>query len=234
MERFAKAVTGEPRPTVIASAHLSNEALYLVKKVLADHLGLDVVVPIHVGEERKIKNGVNEWVVRHDAHPNALGARLIGLRTVDAAELEQTVADRSGPLVVLDATAHPWLASKAAAEHAGSQELVVLGQRATPLTEHASVLLPLAAWSEAEGTYTSSTGRVQLARQAYAPSSLARPAARILADLAEAVNAEVTESRPRALFELAAAEVPAFAGMSYRRLMTEPGIAVREEVGDVD
>lgn len=234
VEQLAAVVTGEPRPTVIASAQLSNEALFLVKKLLVDQLGLDVIVPVHIGEERKIKNGANEWVVRQDAHPNALGARAIGLRTVDAAELEQTLADSSGPLVVVDASAHPWLASHAAAEHIGARKVVALTQRATPLTELATVLMPLAAWAEAEGTYTSSTGRVQLARRAYVPSSLARPAATILADLAEAVNADIAESRPRALFELAAAEIPAFAGMSYRRLMTEPGIPVSEEVPDVD
>ena len=233
IEQVATIAQGEPKATVIASANLANEALFLVKKVLVEHLGLDVVVPVHVGEERKIKNGAKEWVTRDDAHANALGATLIGLRTVDAAELEQTLADGTGPLLILDASAHPWLASEAAAEHVGDRQLVVLAQHATPLTERASILLPLAAWAEAEGTYTSSTGRVQLARQAYAPSSLARPAARVLAELAVAVGAPVTEARPRALFELAAAEIPAFAGMTYRRLITEPGIPVREEVPDV-
>ena len=102
------------------------------------------------------------------------------------------------------------------------------------MSRRAATLLPVASWAETEGTYSSSTGRVQLARRALAPTAQARPAWEILFRLA--VELGVEEDRrvsPRTVLEDLVAEVPAFAGMSHRRLATEPGIPLLEEVGHV-
>jgi NADH-quinone oxidoreductase subunit G len=221
-------------PSVIASANLSNEALYLVRKVLVDHLGLAVVVPIDLGQPHAIKNARGEWIRNVDAHPNSTGARLLGLPTVDGAGLARFVRDAGGPLLVLDERAHPWLASDEAAAAASGRPVVVAARRETALSRAATMVLPLASWVETDGTYTSSTGRVQLARRAFPPAAQAQPAWWILHQLGLGLDVgRLPEPRPERLLEHLAEEIAAFAGMTTRRLAAEPGLAVAVEVSDV-
>jgi NADH-quinone oxidoreductase subunit G len=229
-----KGLLADGSSRVVASANLSNEALYLVKTILAAHCGLEVVVPVHVGDDRRIKNGHREWIDNVDAHPNSTGARLLGLEAVDRAGLERFVASAEGPVVILDTAAHPWLGSDEAAAAVAGQEVVAIGRRATGLAATAGLALPAASWIETEGTYTSSTGRVQLARRGYLPKAGGRPTWEILHRLGVAVGArDAADTDPRRLFEELASYAPAFAGMTYARLRSEPGIPVVEEVPHV-
>jgi NADH-quinone oxidoreductase subunit G len=223
-----------PAPRVVASANLSNEALYLVRKVFVDRLGLQVAIPVDPGQPRKVKDGHRRWVASIDAHPNSTGARLLGLRLVDATELRRFAAGGDGPLFILDERAHPWLASYEARSTMAARTLAVSARHQTVLTRAASLLLPAASWVETEGTYTSSTGRVQLARQAFPPGALAWPAWRLLHGLAVAFGAASgPDTRPERIFAEVAATVPAFAGMTYRALAAGSGLPVAVEVPDV-
>ncbi len=234
IDMLAAFVQSSPPPRVVASANLSNEALFLVRQVLRDHAGLQVVVPVERGEERTIKNGRNEWVPNVDAHPNSTGARLLGLDTVDGAGLERFATADDAPLLILDNRAHPWLASDAAETALSGRRLVVLGLLASALTQAAELLLPTASWVEADGTYTSSTGRVQLARRGFAPRAQARPIWEILDRLAVVLGLrDERATSSREVFAALAEEVPAFGGMDYYRLATEPGLAVMGEVPHV-
>jgi predicted molibdopterin-dependent oxidoreductase YjgC len=115
-----------------------------------------------------------------------------------------------------------------------ARTLAVSARHQTVLTRAASLLLPAASWVETEGTYTSSTGRVQLARQAFPPGALAWPAWRLLHGLAVAFGAASgPDTRPERLFAELAATVPAFAGMTYRALAAGSGLPVAVEVPDV-
>jgi len=114
------------------------------------------------------------------------------------------------------------------------QKVAVAARKASPLTGAAYLVLPLASWIETEGTLTSSTGRVQLARRGLFPRGQAKPAWEILALAGRQLGVEVpTPLTPRTFFEAMAAEVPPFAAMTWRRLATEPGIPVLEEVAHV-
>ena len=109
-----------------------------------------------------------------------------------------------------------------------------MARKRTPLVDAADLVLPLASWAETEGTYTSSTGVVQLARRALAPTGQARPSWEIMHRLAIHLGTEEKRQvSPRILFAEMAAEIAAFAGMTYGRLMTEPGMPVHEEVAGV-
>ena len=223
-----------PAARVVASANLSNEALYLARMVLVGHLGLEVVVPVDPGRPRRIKNGHGQWIDSVDAHPNSGGARLLGLPLVDAGQLARFVGGASGPLLVLDERAHPWLASDEAAATPADRTVAVFARCETALTRSASLLLPAASWVETEGTYTSSTGRVQLARAAFTPGAQAWPAWRLLHCLQAALGIPSDPiARPERLFAELAATVPAFTGMTYRGLAGQPGLPVAAEVSDV-
>ncbi len=231
LDRLAEVISSE-RPRVVASANLSNEVLYLVHKVLVSQAGLEVVVPIEHGVDRAIKNGRGEWIQNRDCHPNSTGARCIGLKTVDGEGLADFVAQ--GKVLVLDPFAHTSLEENEIAAGLDGRLVSVMGSRQTSLSKVAELQLPTANWVEAEGTLTSSTGRVQLAARARGPRGLGRPAWKVLVDLGTRLGAPLTHlDGARAIFEDMAAEIPAFAGMAYRRLATEPGIPVLEEVSHV-
>ena len=220
-----------PKPIVIASANLSNETLFSVRRNLIEGSRMDVIIPVSEGETRRIKNGRGEWFDSADAHPNSTGARHLGLATVDAANLESYLRDGTGPILVLDAHAHPWLESEAAAAIAAERQMAVLARHRSPLVDAATIVLPLASWAETEGTYSSSTGRVQLARRAFPPAGQARQAWEIVYRLALELGIEQERSvTPRILFAEMAAEVAAFSGMTWRRLLADPGMPVHEEV----
>ncbi len=232
LDRLAELLRADPRPRVVLSANLHNEALYLAKRIFMDELGLETVVPVHEGPERRIRNARREWIVRRDAHPNATGARLVGLPLCDVEGLRAALS--GGPAVLLDELAHPWLASEEAAATV-SGPVAVLARRETPLVARAALRLPEASWIETEGTVTSSTGRVQLAQRGLFPRGEARPAWEVLSLLAVRLGLEERHAAgAREVFEAMVAEVPAFAGMTWRRLEREPsGIPALEEVADV-
>jgi NADH-quinone oxidoreductase subunit G len=231
--RLAELLRSSPAPRVVASANLSNEALSLVTSVLARDLGLEVVVPVDRGEPRRIKNGHRQWIAGIDAHPNSTGARLLGLPLVDAAGLTDFVRG-GGPLLVLDAQAHPWLASDEAAAALAGRVLAIAARRESSLTRIAALLLPAASWVETEGSYVSSTGRVQLARAAFSPAAQAWPAWRLLHALGRELGLlAAADTRPELLFGALATAAPAFAGMSYAGLAAGPGLPLAAEVSDV-
>jgi NADH-quinone oxidoreductase subunit G len=220
-----------PQPLVIASANISNEGLFIVRRNLIEGAHMSVVVPVHGGEKRRIKNGHGTWVDSVDAHPNATGARHLDLTQVDAANLESYLRDGSGPVLVLDAHAHPWLTTDAAASVMADRQVAVLARHRTPLVDAASIVLPVASWAETEGTYTSSSGRVQLARRALPPAGQARTTWEVVYGLALQLGLEQERAlSPRILFAEMAAEIAAFSGMTWGRLETETGMPVNEEV----
>jgi NADH-quinone oxidoreductase subunit G len=231
LKSVAAQLQATPKVRVVASANLSNEALFVLKRNLIEGAGLEVVVPVFGGDQRRIKNSRGEWVESVDAHPNVSGARVLGFTLVDEAGLESFVGEGGGPLLVLDCDAHPWLGSEAAVEAVGEREVTVLTRTNSPLVTAAAAVLPLASWAETEGTYTSSTGRVQLAHRALPPKGQARPAWEVLYHLALHMGLEQERGvSPRILFAEMAAEIGAFSGMTFGRLSAGSGSPVLEGV----
>lgn len=219
------------KPRIIASANLSNEALYLVQKVLVNTLGLEVVVPVDPGEARSIKNAHGDWIHSQSSHPNSRGVELIGLKSINEKELKKFVSKKD--IVILDNRAHPWLESEDAAEKLKGHVLAAVGRVHTALSRTAGLVIPSTAWTETEGSVTSSTGRVQFAQAAVDPKSPARPMWSILSDLGKHFDLPEAFQSPAEVFAELAAEAPAFAGMSYRRLAQDSGIPALEEVSHV-
>ncbi len=234
LDELADRLRNAPKPVVVGSAALSNEALFALKRNLVDAAHMEVVVPIHSGPARRMKNGRGEWIESSDAHPNTSGVRHLGLATVDGASLEAYLRDGEGPFLILDAHAHPWLASPAAAAAVKDRWVAVLARTRTPLVDAAAMVLPAASWAETEGTSTSSTGHIQLARRAMAPKAQARPAWEVVFALALALGLEQERKvSPHILFAEMAAEVAAYRGLTWGGLMAGSPLAIRREVPGV-
>jgi NADH-quinone oxidoreductase subunit G len=88
----------------------------------------------------------------------------------------------------------------------------------TEALHYASVVLPMAAPTESEGSYTNVERRVQHLPRVLAPKGEAKPAWRVFADLSVRLRAQTPAFNVSEVFDLVAAQVPAFAGASYARL----------------
>jgi predicted molibdopterin-dependent oxidoreductase YjgC len=79
---------------------------------------------------------------------------------------------------------------------------------------NASVLLPMAAWAEENGSFTNYAGRVQLTNRAVAPAGDSVPLYAMMSGMLGLSGMQVSPD-PAAIFEWLARETPAYAGMTY-------------------
>jgi len=86
---------------------------------------------------------------------------------------------------------------------------------------YASVVLPMTAPTETDGTYTNIERRVQFSGQVLSPKGEAKPSWRIYTEMAMRVRPQMPAFRASEILDRIAAEVPAFAGASYEAVGTE-------------
>ncbi|MBW1734457.1 MAG: molybdopterin-dependent oxidoreductase [Deltaproteobacteria bacterium] len=97
--------------------------------------------------------------------------------------------------------------------------LVVLDILKNETVEHAHVVLPAAAWSEAEGTYTNCERRVSLMRKAVTTAGEARPETWILTQLANRLGLNWQEQTAQEIWEGEIIRgIPFLGEISYERL----------------
>ncbi len=204
---------------VVASANLSNEALFLARQLFAKQLKGEMVGPVWAGEPRRMKNGKGEWVVSVDSHPNAAGARRLGIDRVDEQGLARFLYGAADLTVLLDPHAHPFLATEEALQLLRVGPVLVFANRDHPVCEFARWVLPMASLACDEGTFVSSTGAVQRFQQAFAPPTRALAAWQLLALLARELGVtHLAVATPRQAFEVMVESERAFSGLSWDNL----------------
>jgi NADH-quinone oxidoreductase subunit G len=207
--RAAAAALGSARVHAVVSPSLSNEALYLVSRVL-ERSGGSGSFRVERGPEAPLA-GVPDLALRADRAANVHGAELLGfarseaplaglrngdallLVDVDAAALEASGVSRAGQVVVI-ATALP------------------------EMLRHANVVLPIANMLEEEGTFVNVQGRVQRFLQGRAAPGMARPSWWVLGDLLVAMGAKESYFVAADVFAALAAARGEFNGLSYDSL----------------
>jgi predicted molibdopterin-dependent oxidoreductase YjgC len=102
---------------------------------------------------------------------------------------------------------------------------VVLAAHEADWQVTASVVLPVAAWSEEEGTYTNFEGRVQLAGKAIEPGGDALPVWEVFAMLLHASGAASPWMSAADVFATMTQDVPAYREISLDQARL-PGIVV--------
>ncbi len=197
------------RVFVLASPNLSNEALYVLSRMMKSSGG-GGAFRVPSGREAVLP-GVEDLALRVDRAANGRGAELLGF------ERSESPLDGLGAgdaLIVAGAdltTADSALAARASA--------VVLVAAFMPqgLTR-ADVVLPVCTFVEEEGTFTNLRGRVQRFLQAKAAPGFARPSWYVLADLANALGDELDVMTASQAFDALAADNPEYSGLGYDRL----------------
>jgi NADH-quinone oxidoreductase subunit G len=189
---------------VAASPMLSNEALFLLTQVMQGGTGAFRVTE---GEEAPLA-GVKDLALRRERAANVYGAEALGFsKTKDLlGGLKQ------GDVLVV---AGEDLDGIDAAAVARASNVIVIGSVLPQPASSASVVLPIANFSEEEGTVTNLRGRVQRFTQARQAPGETRPSWLVLGDLLGAMGKQSNFFLPSEVFASLAASNKAFAGLSY-------------------
>ncbi len=188
---------------VVASASLSNEALWLLKQAAGTGK-----FRVAKGAEAPLP-GVKDLALRADRAPNATGAEMLGFSRAD-----QPLAG-AGKVVVIAGDDCEGLDMSALS---GAGTVIFVGTVAPKGLPAGAILLPIANFAEEEGTFTNLRGRTQRYLQARPAPGMARASWMALAGLAAAAGKTGAYDSAEAVFTAMAKAEAAFSGMSYDSL----------------
>jgi len=189
---------GPAKVGVVFNAQSTNEDLYALGRLAFDHLGLTKTYLAGVDQ-----GWSDDILVSADKNPNRAGATAVGagrLRTL----LDLAKDLKAGALTTLLVVGTDGVLAKDAAPGAlpldRLETLVVIGTHRDAVAAAAKVALPLAAWAEADGTFTNKLGMVQRIRAAVPPAGDALAGWEILSHLARKLGATMDFTEARAVF----------------------------------
>ncbi len=198
------------RVVVLASPNLSNEALFLLDRLVA-HSNGQGVFRVEIGNEVPLP-GAPDLALRAERAANATAARLMGF--VELSSPQIPLRDGDGLLIVGDQ-----LAGIDATDLDRASTIVYVGTTVPDvLAARAQVILPMANIAEEEGTLTNLRGRVQRFLQAKAAPGVARPSWYVLADLLAALGGQGAYFAPAEVFDALSTTHAPFAGLDYDTL----------------
>jgi NADH-quinone oxidoreductase subunit G len=216
----------------LGSATNTNEALFLMKKYFKNRVDFRIGSEVELYQERQ-----DALLRRLDKHPNTHGALDLGLAgNLNGLKGLRAMAEAK-EIRGMWISFHPQLVGEDAPETIENlRALVDALEFSVVSTTHdfewarrATILLPMAGWSEETGTYTNYAGRVQLMRRAVMPPASAEPLHVMMAALLSLSGTE-TPADPSLIFNAISREVPTYAGLDYDAiglLGTVPQEAVR-------
>ncbi len=199
---------------MIASARMTNEELFLAKK-LADLLGIE-----KIGIVPRTQEG-DGFLISNDGNPNTNGAMLLGLEANEAGAGLQGISEGMqsgkihGLICLVENAAEAGLSEE---QLDGLQILVAMDLLPNQTTAAASVILPSSGFAEKRGSMVNIKGRLQRLNRAIEPPGQARDDWEILRDLLTAISGEQGPSTIEAVFKDMAQSTPAFAGLSLGKI----------------
>ena len=203
----AEALRGK-RVFALVSPMLSNEALFLVRRLL-DRTGGTGAFRVERGPAAPLP-GVPDLSLRAERGANVIGAELLGFTKSDRPldDLQQ------GDVLLVAGAA---LSADDAGAAARAADVVVIGW-APPGIEGTVASLPIANVAEEEGTFTNVRGRVQRFLQAKAAPGAARPSYFVLSDLLALLGDSANFFLASQVFEALGQARPEYAGLTYDSL----------------
>ena len=208
--RAAARMLSGKKAFVLASPNLSNEALFLLGKLVAKTGGAGSF-RVNQGQEAPLP-GVEDLALRPDRAANVRGAELAGFQRADSPLAKLTAGD---VLIVADEE----LNEQDAADAAKAGAVILIGTTLPAWARHAAaVVLPIANCVEEDGTFTNLRGRVQRFLQAKAAPGMARPSFFAIGDLLAALGEGQGYWTASQAFDAMASAHQEFKGMSYDTL----------------
>jgi NADH-quinone oxidoreductase subunit G len=198
---------------LIGSARQTNEELYLLAK-LAAQLGAVTDCVRRRGEGDKL-------LLDADRNPNAVGAWLTGISNENAGSNLPRIAEdiRAGRTKTLIVFGEDVTKCGVGPELLEKLELLVVSDiLPSATTRLAHYLLPGCAHAEKRGSFTNTKGRVQRFMKAVEPPGDARPEWEFLHELLFNTTGQNGYKTIEGLFNKMAAEIPAFAGLTWAKL----------------
>jgi predicted molibdopterin-dependent oxidoreductase YjgC len=210
-----------------ASASSTNEALFLFKEYLGQHLGATNLEFRLNHEDQKVTEKEDEILRHTDKRPNSMGAIKLGLLSGELGGIDGAIeAARAGRLKAGVITYYRPLVRRPEDEQVEAKvaelikaleySVVFAAHKADWLAE-ANVVLPVAAWSEDEGTYTNYQGRVQKVSRAIRPKGDTLPLWEVFAMLLEASGSKRLWLSAQDVFAGMTENIPAYQGIALEQ-----------------
>jgi NADH-quinone oxidoreductase subunit G len=199
---------------VIASGQMTNEELWLAKKLIGS-LGTTYhdIVP-RFGE-------ADDILVSADRNPNTLGAQLFGVTGERPGAKLPEIAKRigSGEIKAVVALGEDLTRfGLTEGELKKLSTLIVVGILPNETTRNASVLLPACAFPEKRGTMINIKGRLQRLNRAVQPPGEARDDWEIIRDLIQQLTGSNGIYLIEDVFKQIADAIPEMKGLSFSRI----------------
>ena len=197
---------------VLASAQLTNEDLFVVRKLFKDTWkGAHVdFTPLRVGKG-------DDLLLKEDRNPNTTGAVAILGPKAEAAHIIQKA--KSGEIDLLYVFGHNLVEAygkETLQEIAKHVKLFVYqGSNINETCGYANLILPSTVYAEKDGTFTNCQLRVQRIWPAFAPLGDSKSDWEILSLLSAELGVPVAYKNSQEIFKDIAATVGPFAGLSY-------------------
>ncbi len=204
------------RVGVIASAQLTNEDLFLVRKLFKQTLQGALVafkVPQTPGKS-------DQFLMKADRNPNTAGAQqILGMETEAQTIIDKARAGEIDLLYVLGQDLAALFGKEALYQISKNVKMLVYqGSNVNETCRYAHLNLPSSVYAEKEGTFTNCQPRVQRIWPAFAPMALAKGDWEILNLLAARLGAPTAYANAQDIFKDIAAELPAFSEMTYEKI----------------
>lgn len=210
---------------VAASPMATNETLWLLREC-ANTILAPAEFDFRVqGDNPDVHAREDGLLRRFDKAPNSQGALLLGMaggrgiaamaRTAEGSGLGVAVILHYSPVVGPNDDARLKALARLIRAAAFS---IVLTNEAADWWDGADIVLPVASWSEEEGTYTNFANITQHVEAAITPPGLARPAWQVLLDMLPETALGPRFTSVRDVFDRGVGSVTAFEGLQYAAL----------------
>ena len=214
--REAVEAHGPEAVAVIASPQLSNEELFLVRKLAEEILR----TPNLAFTSRTPGETVSDdFLIREDKNPNSRGAQLLGISEERFDGIVRRISEGKIRALLFFGNQLGDLSDGETALLLQNVPFVAqVGTNEGPVYRSAHAVLPCASFAERGGTFTNQAGRVQRFRMAFPPRGKARTGIEILNGLAVRLGTEWNFTGEGPVFKALAESCPPFAGMSYESI----------------
>ncbi len=199
---------------LIASGRMTNEELWLVKKLIST-LGVklhDILPRVEKGDD---------ILMSADRNPNTAGALLMGVSAETPGQRLAEIAEgvKSGAIKALVILGEDALECGITREDLSKlRSLVTLNILSNPTVEAATVAFPGAGFAEKRGSMINVKGRLQRLNRAIQPPGEARDDWEVLRDLIQAISGSNGIYMIEDVFRQMAEATPSFAGLSLSKI----------------